>query len=298
MVALDSTVLKNGALEFTALAAGPASGTPVICLHGFPDNAHSFRYLLPALADAGYRALAPTMRGYEPSSQPADGDYSMAALVGDLVAWIDGLGAGKVHLVGHDWGAVVAYLAGALFPDRFLTVTVMAVPHSARFAEGIKEVPGQLLNSWYMIFFQLRGIADWAVARNDWALIKKLWRDWSPGYALGEDEWACLRETFEGAGVKKAMLAYYRQNASPTVLLGLRKPETPPPTVIPVPTLAVTGADDGCIDTRLFNLVMLEEDFPKGLRIERIARAGHFAHVEKPDEINRLILDWIEGAGG
>ena len=289
--------LSNGSLEFSALACGlneNEAGPLVVCLHGFPDNARSFRFQLPALSKAGYRVIAPTLRGYEPTSQPDDKDYSFGALARDVVAWLDDLGEDKAHLVGHDWGAGIAYFAGALAPERFHSLTTIAVPHAARLQEGIRAVPSQLANSWYMMFFQLRGIAEYAVERNDWSLIKRLWRNWSPEFNLPGEEWANLRETFEARGVKTAMLSYYRQNVSPGIMLGLKNTEAAALTTVPVRTLAITGADDGCMDTRLYDHVFLEEDFPNGFRVERIQGAGHFAHQEKPDEVNRLILDWIK----
>ena len=297
---LEQITLSHEGLVFSATACGSAenpAGPLVLCLHGFPDDARSFRFQLGALADAGYRAVAPTLRGYEPSSQPPDDDYSLVALASDVIAWIDELGEERVHLVGHDWGAVITYLAGATAPERFHSLTAMAVPPVGRLAEGIRKVPGQLLKSWYINFFQLRGVSEWAVERDDWALVRRLWRDWSPGFELPPQEWASLRETFGAPGVKHAMLAYYRQNATPPVLLGWRKTPATSRTLVPVRTLAITGSDDGCMDTRLYDHLFREEDFPKGIRVERIHGAGHFAHQEKPDEVNALLVEWLgEGA--
>ncbi len=288
--------LPHGDLTFSAHVRGLAenpNGPVVLCLHGFPDHARSFRCQLGALADAGYRAVAPTLRGYEPSSQPKDGDYSLAALASDVVAWIDALDEERVHLVGHDWGAAITYLAGATAPERFHSLTTMALPPVGRLAEGIRRVPGQLLRSWYMSFFQLRGVSDRLLERDDWALVRWLWRQWSPGFALPAEEWAHLRETFAAPGVRRAMLAYYRQNATPPVLLGWRKTPATTRTVVPVRTLAVTGADDGCMDTRLHDHLFRDEDFPKGIRVERFHGAGHFLHQEKADEMNELLLEWL-----
>ncbi|PHR53985.1 MAG: epoxide hydrolase [Robiginitomaculum sp.] len=290
-------ILSHGNLDFTAYTCGfqeSPNGDFVLCLHGFPDSAQTFRFQLPALAKAGYRVLAPMMRGYELSSQPADQDYSIPALAGDVIAWIDYLGAQKVHLVGHDWGAAVTYLAGAMAPERFHSLSTFAIPPAARFADGIRAVPSQLLKSWYMMFFQLPGLAEWALERKDWALIRKLWRTWSPEYRLADDDWCILRAVFEKKGVKQAMLAYYRQNASPGVLLGLNSSEAANFTRIPVRTLGITGADDGCIDTRMFDHCFHEKDFPQGFRVERIAGVGHFAHLENPKAINQLLLDWFD----
>ena len=208
--------------------------------------------------------------------------------------WLDHLGEDQVHLVGHDWGAAITYVAGAIAPERFLTLSTIAVPHAARLPSAIKKVPRQMLLSWYISYFQLRGWADYKVQRNDWALIKKLWHNWSPTYKLADEDWRDLRETFEAPGVKKAMLSYYRQNANPLIMLGLKKTRVNALTTVPVPTLAITGAEDGCMDTRLYDFAFADEDFPNGIRIERVQNAGHFAHQENPTVVNQLILEWIK----
>jgi pimeloyl-ACP methyl ester carboxylesterase len=119
-------VLQRGDLRFTAYAAG--SGPLVLCVHGFPDNARTFRRQFAPLVAAGYRVVAATIRGYEPGSQPRDGDYRIESLAGDIVAWIDGLGEERAHLVGHDWGAVMAYVACARAPQRFRSLTALGIP--------------------------------------------------------------------------------------------------------------------------------------------------------------------------
>ncbi len=248
---------------------------------------------MEAIASAGFHVVAPMMRGYEPGSQPVDQDYSFEAIISDVLAWADQLGVQKFHVVGHDWGAAIAYIAGAMVPERIDSITAMAVPHGARFGPALVKVPGQAVKSWYMNFFQLRGLAEWTVKRNDWALIRKLWRDWSPGYELSHAEWDNLRATFEAKGVLKAMLAYYRRNATLSALLGFKPTAMTQMTKVGVPTLAITGENDGCIDTRMFDHTFLPENFTKGFEIERVSGVGHFLHREAPDRINPLIINWL-----
>ena len=265
----------------------------VLCIHGFPDNKRSFRFQLPALAEAGFRAVAPTLRGYEPSSQPGDGDYHIVRMAEDAVAWIDDLGADRVHLVGHDWGAVIAYATAAMAPDRLSSLTTIAIPHPGRLRnEGLRKLPSQLRNSWYMLFFQLRGIADYVVERNDWAFIERLWRDWSPTWDLPRDELAEVKRTLALPGVKKAALGYYRAMLDP-LSPAAKETERLLTSPIRVRTLAVTGAHDGCMDTRLHDLAMREEDFPAGLEVVRFDDAGHFLHQERPQRFNELLIDWL-----
>ena len=292
MEAFDEITLHANGLSFSAQTRG--QGPVVLCLHGFPDQMRSFRHQLPALAEAGYRAVSPMLRGYEPSSQPADGDYHVVRMAEDLVGWIDDLGEQQVHLVGHDWGAIIAYAAAAMAPERFHSVTTLAIPHVGAMErnDGFRKVPGQLRNSWYIFFFQLRGLADLVVSARNWAFIDKLWRDWSPGWQPPAEELEAVKHTLAQPGVRRAALGYYRAMFSiSSATRQTRKLHAQP---IQVPTLALTGALDGCMDTRMHDVAMTAEDFPAGFSVERVEEAGHFLHQERPQEVNRLLLEWIQ----
>ena len=281
----------NGPLRFSALALG--SGPIVLCLHGFPDNARSYRLQLPALAQAGYRAISVTLRGYETGSIPADGDYSLPTLAGDVLAIIDQLGEQKVHLVGHDWGAAIAYTAGGIAPDRFHCLTTMAVPHPQRFLTALVSRPRQLALSWYMLFFQLRGLADHIVSRNDYQFIRMLWHRWSPQWEPPEQELCGVIDNLRQPGVTRAALGYYRAALSPRNLPLTATARQAATTAIPVPTLALTGERDGCIDSGVFRDIMQAKDFPAGLELHRIPDAGHFLHQEQPHAVNERLLGWL-----
>ena len=287
----ETILLRHGDLAFSALDSG--AGPVVLCLHGFPDHRGSWRFQLPALAAAGFRAVAPSLRGYEPQSQPRDGDYHLVRMAEDVIAWIDQLEQDQVHLVGHDWGALIGYATAALAPERLRSLTTLAVPHPGQMRHaGFRQVPGQLRNSWYIFFFQLRVIADLAVEARDWAFVEKLWRDWSPGWELPADELRAVKDSLSRPGVKRAALAYYRAtfdfwseaNRQTSRLLESE---------MRVPTLGLTGARDGCMDTRMHDLAMSKQDFPAGLEVVRIEQAGHFLHQERPDEVNHILLDWL-----
>ena len=280
---------EHGALTFSAQAMG--DGPVVLCLHGFPDNARSFRHQLPVLAEAGYRAISLTLRGYEPGSIPADGDYTMETIANDILAVIDSLAPGPVHLVGHDWGAAVAYVAAAAAPERFKSLTVMAVPHAGRFAREGLRIPKQLRLSWYMGFFNIPWLSDWVVQRQDYAFIRKLWKNWSPGWQPEPGVLDNVIRTLSQPGVRSAALGYYRAALSIHALLVSAEEAH---YAVPVPTLALTGERDGCIDSRVFELLMKPQDFPRGLTVERVSNAGHFLHQEQPQRVNELILEWLE----
>ncbi len=280
---------EHEALTFSAQAMG--DGPIVLCLHGFPDNAGSFRHQLPALAEAGYRAISLTLRGYEPGAIPADCDYTMETTATDILAVIESLDTGPVHLIGHDWGAAVAYVATSAAPERFKSLTVMAVPHAGRFAREGLRIPKQLRLSWYMGFFNIPWLSDWVVQRQDYAFIRKLWRDWSPGWQPEPGVLDSVIQTLSQPGVRSAALGYYRAALSIKALLVSAEEAHYP---VPVPTLALSGERDGCIASEVFEQLMVAQDFPKGLTFSRIAEAGHFLHQEQPEQVNREILDWLK----
>ena len=290
MAATDTENLsfKHGALTFSARAMG--DGPIVLCLHGFPDNAGSYRHQLSALAEAGYRAISLTLRGYEPSSIPADGDYTMETISTDILAVIDNLDTGAVHLVGHDWGAAVAYVAVAAAPERFKSLTVMAVPHAGRFAREGLRIPKQLRLSWYMGFFNIPWLSDWVVSRHDYRFIRWLWREWSPSWQPEPGVLEGVISTLSQPGVRSAALGYYRAALSIKALLVSAEAAH---YAVPVPTLALSGERDGCIASDVFERLTVADDFPQGVTFHRVVGAGHFLHQEKPEVVNPLLLGWL-----
>lgn len=285
--------LATDGLAFSALDAGETNESVVFCLHGFPDSPDTFRGQIGPLVAAGHRVIVPTLRGYEPSSQPSDGDHSLERLADDVIGWLDDLDVARAHLVGHDWGAAITYAAAAKHPDRFHSATALAIPPLSRIPNAVRKVPKQLLLSWYMTFFQLRGLSDRALQARDWAMLRRLWKAWSPDHDLSPSEWFTLRQQFEQPGVVGASLAYYRQNATPPILLGLRSTPAMDRHLVQVPTLIIHGADDACMDRRLFDHTINADDYPAGVRRIEVEGAGHFVHLERPSLVNAAIIEHL-----
>lgn len=203
--------LREGCVEANGLKFGflEAGGGPLaLCLHGFPDSAYTWRHLLPELARAGYRAVAPFMRGYAPTAVAADGCYQLGALVADAVALHEALdGDERAVLIGHDWGAETAYGAAALAPERWRRLVTIAVAPAALDARIFSDYQ-QLKRSFYL-FFMKTPRAESVIAADDMAFLDRLWQDWSPGYDAAEDlhraKW-CLREPDN----LSAAIGYYR----------------------------------------------------------------------------------------
>ncbi|MEV0619153.1 alpha/beta hydrolase [Nonomuraea sp. NPDC050404] len=271
------TIHANG-VEFAYLTLG--EGPLALCLHGFPDTAHTWRHLMPALAERGYRAVAPFMRGYAPTEIPADGAYETAALVADVRALHEELGGdADAVVIGHDWGSFPAYATA----DRFRRAVTLAVPPPGSLANVFAEYE-QLKRSFYIFLFQT-ALAESAAAAP--GFIEGLWRDWSPGYDAGQDV-EFVRGSIGDPANLSAAIGYYR------AMLGTTPPSGRHPAVentVTAPVLYLHGAQDGCISADLVKDAL--NHLPGGSRFEQVAGAGHFLHLERPAEVNRLILDWL-----
>ena len=281
-------VVEANGLTFHYLEAG--EGPLVLALHGFPDHARSYRHQLNALAAAGYRVVAPYMRGYAPTEIPDGGYFGVQALAQDAIALAEALSRDPVVLIGHDWGAAAAHAAAATAPERFSKLITMAVPYGPAFSQSLVSNPAQQRRSWYMFYSQLPR-ADVAVALNDFAFVERLWRDWSPGWDIPMEELASVQATLGKPGVVSAALSYYRHTFNPSANAP-RPAATAATRQISVPALYIHGREDGCIGVEL--TAGMEAFFDNGLRKVIVDDAGHFVHQEKPDEVNRLILQFLK----
>jgi pimeloyl-ACP methyl ester carboxylesterase len=278
-VAIEQQVLSAGGQSFAALTCGD-SGPLALCLHGFPDSAWTWRHLLPELGRAGFRAVAPWLRGYHPTDVPADGDYRVATLAADANALHEAVGGdGDAVLIGHDWGAIAAYAAAAAAPDRWSRVVAMAVPPPAVAASAFGHYD-QLKRSFYVLLFQTPFAS--IVAQDDFAFIERLWRDWSPAYDPSRDLPA-VKEALRHPANLEAAIGYYRALFSDG-----GGNETPPQ-----PTLYLHGNDDGCFGADLVR--DSARHLSEGSKLEIVSDAGHFLHLERPDEVDAAIVSWVTG---
>jgi pimeloyl-ACP methyl ester carboxylesterase len=273
----QNSVSANG-ITFGTLTCG--SGPLALCVHGFPDTAHTWRHLLPDLAAAGFRAVAPWTRGYAPTDVPSDGDYRIATLAADANALHEALGGGAdAVLVGHDWGAMASYAAAAAAPQLWRRLVTVAVPPPAVAAAAFLNY-AQLKRSFYIFLFQT-GLAELVVAGDDMAFIDGLWRDWSPSYDATEDV-AYVKESLRDPANLKAAIGYYR---------AMFRGEGVSNAAAPQPTLYLHGAADGAFGVE--GTSGTEAELAPGSRVEILDVVGHFLHLERPAEVNQLIVDWL-----
>ncbi len=257
-------VRANG-IDIAYLERG--TGPLVVLLHGFPDTAHTWEPTMDALAAAGFRAVAPFMRGYFPTTIPADGAYDSDTLGRDALALIEALG-GPAILVGHDWGASAAYSAAGLGPAHLRLLVTLAIPHP----KALKPTPTMV---WQLRhFLELRWKRTPAKIRaTGFAYIDELWRRWSPAWKdLPASETAEAKACFAHPGVLEAACGYYRA-LRPSVPPGQRA-------TIAVPAIAFAGEDDGLMPWRIYEKA--RHCFAKSYEVIQVP-GGHFMHREHPE---------------
>ena len=263
---LDVYVLDEG--------KGPA----VLLLHGFPDSARLWRYQIPALVDSGYRVIAPDLRGFGRSSRPDSVDaYAIANVVGDVVALLDHLDVGSAHIVGHDWGAGVAWGMAMFVPDRTQTLTVLSVGHPTSFGDRTNLY--QLAASWYMLLFQFEGIAEEFLTQDDWGFVRRWLRN--------EPDLDRYIQDLSRPGALTAALNWYRANAKPTRLIG-KPPEWPP---ISLPVMGIWSTGDLALTEK--QMVDSERYLDGPWRYERIDAPSHWIPLHAPEKVNELLLDFL-----
>jgi len=258
------------------------SGEAVMLLHGWPDSKDLWRYQAPALVHSGYRVIAVDLRGFGASSRPSGVEaYQVPRLVGDVIGVLDRLGVEQAHLVGHDWGAAIAWMTAALAPARVATLTALSVGHPAAF-RGAGWA--QREKSWYMLLFQFPGVAEqWLCADG----FRNL-REWS-SHPDVDTVVARLSEP----GALTASLNVYRANLAPASLV------TPAPAAPPVSvrTMGVWSSGDLALTEEQMTGSAAYVDAP--WRYERIDGVGHWMPLQAPESVNALLLDFLaDGQSG
>jgi pimeloyl-ACP methyl ester carboxylesterase len=250
------------------------SGTPVLLIHGWPDSAHLWRHQIPFLTGHGFRVIAPDLRGMGRSGRPPEvADYALANAVGDMAGILDALTIEAAHVVGHDWGAAVAWLTATFLPDRVSKLVVLSVGHP-RSPRTLRQDE----MAWYQLFFQFEGIAEATLQYDDWAWLRR--------FSRGDGDQERYLEDLSRPGALTASLNWYRANLAP------RMPgtalELPP---VRVPTLGIWSTNDHYLDGERMEKSGACVEAP--WRYEVIEGASHWIPLDAPDRLNELLLDWF-----
>ncbi len=276
----EGYIVANGVqLHFVTAGSGPLA----IVLHGFPEFWYSWRANLPALA-RDHRVVALDMRGYNLSEKPARG-YDLATLTNDVRAVIEALGERQADVIGHDWGGLIAWTFAMRQPDYLRRLVVLNAPHPATLTREWRH-PGQFRRSAYVGFFQLRGIAEDAIARDDFSYLWRTFRAADPGSAwLTRDDIQHFVDALARPGALTAALSYYRQ------LVRSGATALSPARVITAPVLLLWGELDPYLGPWMADDL---EPWAPAIRVHRFATAGHWLNQQMPEQVNAELRAFLE----
>ena len=264
-------------------------GDPLILLHGFPDCALNYKEQLRFFSENGYEVFIPFMPGYHEDDQELN-TYQSLKVAEELVTFIDSVTSESINLYGHDWGASAAYGIANLIPEKIKKLITGSVPYGPNLMSAFLLDGDQQRRSWYMFFFQLE-IAEIGVQANDYEYIRRLWREWSPSWPEYETYAQEAINVLSKPGVLTRALKYYRSTFQSELqserLNNLQATFTDK---IKPPSLYIHGKNDGCIAATLSS--GMEESF-ESLKILEFEDCGHFLHLEKPEEVNQAMLEFL-----
>jgi pimeloyl-ACP methyl ester carboxylesterase len=275
--------LGNVRLHYVEVGEGPL----VLLLHGFPQFWYMWRFQIPALAGAGFRVVAPDMRGYNLSEKPRGvSSYRVELLARDVERLILACGEASAMVVGHDWGAAVAWVTAMMYPERVKRLGILNVPHPERFARGLLR-PAQLLRSSYMFFFQVPRLPEKVLAAGDFAPLRYALRNEPTRLgAFTDEDIELYTEALARPGALTAALNYYRAlfRRNPLKARALLRR-------IEAPVIVIWGERD-----RFLGKELAEPDpcWVPNLRLERLPHASHFVAEDRSDEVNLFLLEFLK----
>lgn len=280
------SVEANG-IRFHVVEAG--EGPLVVLLHGFPQFWYAWRHQIPALASR-FRVVAPDMRGYGDTDRPPKvADYHVHTLARDVKELVHALGAERAHLVAHDWGGGVAWMTALRHPEVVDRLAVLNCPHPEPFSKAIRSSLRQLRRSWYMFFFQLPWLPEWAMTRKNGAMVGPMFRDMAIRKdTFSDEDLEQFRQNILKPGAATAMLNYYR-----AAFRNRSAMESERGKKIAAPTLLIWAEDDIALGKEL--TYGMEPLFSGPFRIHYVPDCSHWVNEEQPELVNRLLLEFLTG---
>lgn len=285
LASAESDIRIVNGVRLHVVAAGESDAPLVVLLHGFPEFWYSWHRHIAMLVDAGYRVVVPDQRGYNRSEKPTGiRPYRITELSRDVVSLIYSEDRESAHIVGHDWGAVVAWDIALRHPGSLNRLGIVNVPHPTVFRQTIRSDLRQLRRSWYVFFFQLPWLPEWFSTRKDFgAWVAALRGTAAPGTFTDQDI-ARYRAAWSQTGAPRAMINWYRAL--------LRHGEAPPQEHVTAPTLVVWGEQDTAL---VPEMAPDSVEYCEDGRLERFPDASHWVHHEHPEEVGTYLLEHLEG---
>jgi pimeloyl-ACP methyl ester carboxylesterase len=284
----EHAFIPTNGIRLHVVTAGPEGGRPVILLHGFPEFWYGWRRQIPALAGSGFRVVVPDQRGYNLSDKPKGIDsYRIDVLAADVLGLIDALGYEKVNLVGHDWGAAVAWQIATVHPERLNRLAILNVPHMAVMTRTLRRSLAQLRRSWYIFYFNIPWLPEYALGRDRAAALVRLMKSSSRRGSFSDEDLVHYREAWTQRGALTAMLNWYRSAVREG--FGNLFRNVPLPRVT-VPTLMLWGAHDGALGREMAQPSI---DLCDDGRLVFFERATHWVQHDEWQEVNSNLLSFL-----
>ncbi len=282
----DHQYIQTNGITLHVVQAGPQDGPLVILLHGFPEFWYGWRKQIDALAAQGFRVWVPDQRGYNLSDKPEGiTAYSLDELALDVIGLIDAAGVEKALLVGHDWGAAVAWWVANVYPQRLHKLVILNVPHHSVLRRTLSQSWSQRRKSWYVFAMQIPRLPEAMLSRNDFKSLAETVKNTGRPGTFTDEDLIKYRRAWAQAGALTAMINWYRAIIQ-------RPPQRALPTSprITVPTLIIWGAQDAFLKREMAQAsIELCDDG----RLEMIEEATHWVQHEEPERVNRLMSDFL-----
>ena len=284
---LEFHVVDINGIALHVVLAGPASGKPLIFLHGFPEFWFAWRLQIDHFVSLGYRVIIPDQRGYNLSDKPLGiASYSIDLLARDVVGVLDTVTDAKAFVVGHDWGAGVAWYLAARYSERVSRAAMLSVPHPRIFIKNLVMNPAQLRRSWYILFFQLPWLPEFILRRRDWALLVGALRNTSPSGVFSDSDLEQYKTSWARKGALTAMLNWYRA----ALLCPSKFALDSEASRVKVPALLIWGKND-----QFAGEAMATESlqYCDNGHLEILETATHWVQHEDPAQVNTLLSQFF-----
>jgi len=280
----ESTHIETNGIKLHVVMAGPKDGRPVFLLHGFPEFWYGWRKQIPVLAEAGYRVIMPDQRGYNLSDKPKGVKaYSLDKLADDILGLMDALGYEKVNLIGHDWGAAVAWALAIWYPERLQKLGILNVPHPAVALNFLRRGdPEQLRRSWYVFAFQIPWLPEVLIRAKNWLRLERALHNSSKPHTFTDEDIAEYKKAWSQPGAMTAMLNWYRAGRYISKLFK--------ETRVRVPTMLIWGMGDTALSHRMARPNM---DYCDDGKLVFFEDATHWVQHEEAEAVNGLLIEFM-----
>ncbi len=281
---IDTTHLPTNGITLHVAQAGPNDGDLTILLHGFPEFWYGWRHQIPALAEAGLRVWAPDQRGYNLSDKPRGiKAYRIDELAKDVIGLLDAAGVDKAHIVGHDWGAAVAWWVALRYPERVRKLAILNVPHPQVMLRTLRRNRKQLLKSWYIFFFQIPRLPEFLIGLGNWQGAATMLKQSSRHDTFSQADLLRYREAWSQPEAFRSMLNWYRAVVQ-------RQPQLPLDPRVGVPTLIIWGERDVALSR---DMAPASAALCNDVQLALIEEATHWVQHDAAERVNALLVEFL-----